>query len=551
MGVLSSLVCHFILLGLSSAQLDRKPLVRSVRDWDPKFADALPAPQKYNLTTWAEDDIDRGLPADNDWIASYYDEKSPSYCREDLSIYNVTFSDCPEPWLVGHCARSGKTREETIGLLASLPSSARGVISDVLYSRTESNQRVRIANKNSVQLAGSFQPADGLRMVLKALWSKGSGPSLQAVKDAIAADTCVADEAAATEVKRDTYAKAVDAGLTVAAYLKFVNDPPLNASCMSNQLKLFQGMLDKRWDAPGQCPNKIAPKLEKHKTILFTRGLGELNSDPVPNAGPAIVVRWRKSDGYPEYCWNQALTKRSPTDSRVRCQPDRLTVYNVTYSDCTEDPWVLCRCSDAQESMPMMVTRFGKIPARLRSHVRHLVAFNHPSSAGLTYPSLNMITILGSSSDSVYFHEASHCRDQGFHKSREFQRAKEQDTCWPSKYSKTTDAELFAEMGVAHLYNSSGKTLLERGYDPACLSNGLGALKKHVGDDYSRSSKCFKRQPNSRIIHPSAAQFLNSEPHTSGVEDISVSRPSIWDQPGEIFEDPGEALDGGRQADDA
>ncbi|OAX78973.1 hypothetical protein ACJ72_06714 [Emergomyces africanus] len=539
MGVLT-LLCHWILLRLASAQFDRKPLVRSVRDWDLKFANALPAPQDYSLTTWSEDDIARGLPGGSTWIASYYDENSPRYCREELSIYNVTFSDCPEPWLVGHCAKGGKTTiEETISLLASLPASARGVISDVFYTYIESGQSLKTAHKNSVLLAGSFQPADGLNMMLKALWSDGSGPPIQAVKDAIAADTCVADEAAAAEVKQNIYAKVVDAGLAVAAYLKFVNDPPLDVSCMSHQLKLFENMLNDRWDAPGQCPNKIPPNLDKPKTVLFRRGLGELNSDPVLGAGPAKVVRWKKSDGYPEFCWNEARAKRSSTDNRVRCEPDRLTVYNITYPDCGEDPWALCRCSDAQESVEEMVTRFGRVPPGLRSSVRHLIAFEHPSSAGITIVPWNMIMIFGNSSDSVYFHESSHCRDQGFHNSRAFKRAKELDSCWPTQYSKTSDAELFAELGVAHLYDRSGKTLLERGFNPACLSNGLRAISKYVGDDYKRSGKCFKRRPNSPIVHPTAAQILNLEQYVSDVEleDFSNPSPSIWEYPNEIHED--------------
>ncbi|KLJ10661.1 hypothetical protein EMPG_13968 [Blastomyces silverae] len=79
---------------------------------------------------------------------------------------------------------------------------------------------------------------------------------------AVTTNTCVADEDAVEELKRNGgYGWALENGMTIAAYLKLVKNPPIGASCMSNQLAVLGPILDQRWDASGKCPNKIAPNL--------------------------------------------------------------------------------------------------------------------------------------------------------------------------------------------------------------------------------------------------------------------------------------------------
>ncbi|OJD17747.1 hypothetical protein AJ78_02156 [Emergomyces pasteurianus Ep9510] len=540
--VLLTSLCRLMLLGLASAQIIKKPLVKTVRDFDPVFDTSLLAPQKYTYKKWTAAEINQGLPTDGTWAGSYYDKESRHYCKDDFSVYNVTYADCPEPWLIGHCAKAEMNREDTFNLLGRLPSSARGVISDLLNAYIEPGLSFRWYNKHSTQFGGRFRPADGLKAVLTALWVGGPGVPYDPFVKAVATDTCVGDEAAAKSLEKDgTYGNAVEAGLAVAAYLKLVKSkPPFDASCMSNQLKVLGAILDERWDAPGKCPNKIPPVLEKYKSVLFSKGIEVLNPDPVPGSGAAEIVQWDKADGYPEFCWNEARAKRSNEDSRVRCEPSRLNIYNVTYSDCLDqDPWVLCHCSDAQQSLDQMISRVGKLPPGLRSNMVHLVAFEHNSVGGATVIPWNMVMVFGEAQDSVYMHEASHCIDQGFYNSETFQQAKALDSCWPTHYSKSGDMELFAELGVLYLYDRSGKTLKQRGYDPACLANGLKALDEYVGLDFQRNgSKCFKRKPNSKVIYPSEAQILSPEPYISEavIEDFSApddvssqfSTNSVW-----------------------
>ncbi|OAX82160.1 hypothetical protein ACJ72_03494, partial [Emergomyces africanus] len=56
---------------------------------------------------------------------------------------------CPEPWLVDHCARAEKSREDTFNLLGRLPSSARGGVSDVLSVVLRPKFSLRVGQDNS------------------------------------------------------------------------------------------------------------------------------------------------------------------------------------------------------------------------------------------------------------------------------------------------------------------------------------------------------------------------------------------------------------------
>ncbi|OAX80489.1 hypothetical protein ACJ72_05176 [Emergomyces africanus] len=397
-----------------------------------------------------------------------------------------------------------------MNLLARLPPSARGIISDLLVAKYEKDYIIRHIGDNSALFCGQFRPADAVKVIATAMYQEVEGSLMNEFKRAVAADTCVSDENAADQLKSDgSHGRAMEDGFVITAYLKIAK-PSLDASCMSNQLKLLNPILNKYWDTPG-CPNKIPPKLIKHKGILFPDGLGSLReTGPISGAEPTEIIQWEKSEGVPEYCWRMSQDKRD--DGNVWCTADRLNVYNVTYSDCPDqDPWAMCHCTDAQQSVKAMTENFGRVPAGLRSRVRHVIAFENNSPGGVRVGPWNIIAIYGDVQYSVYMHESGHCTDRGFSTSEAFLKAKELDTCWPSDYSKSSNAELFAEMGVAYLYDKSGKTLRERGFDPSCLSKGLKALGDHAGSDYVKGSKCFKREPNSKIVHPDEVGVMSPE----------------------------------------
>ncbi|EQL33882.1 hypothetical protein BDFG_04157 [Blastomyces dermatitidis ATCC 26199] len=326
-----------------------------------------------------------------------------------------------------------------MNLLARLPSGDRATISDLLVAAFDQGLVVQHFKGNSALFGSSFRQVDAIKMLVVVMFHGYPGIPMDEFINAVAADTCVADEPAAKELERrdGTYGRAIESGFDGC-----------NASCMRNQLNLLQPILNRLWDAKTGCPNKVAPKLIRHKGILFPNGLGELGSDPISGANPTEVTQWDKSEGVPDYCW--ALAQRKGSDGRVYCTADRLDVFNVTYSGCLDqDPWAICRYNDAQHSADTVVEKFGRSSCR----------------------------------------PAEPCQ-------------KDLDTYWPSDYSKSSDRELFAETGVAYLYDNSGKTLLERGYDPSCLANGLKALGEHAGSEFQKGSKCFKREPNSKIDFP-------------------------------------------------
>ncbi|KAG5292968.1 con13-like protein [Histoplasma ohiense] len=533
MGVLYSLCQLTVLFGIASTQIIRHPLVKNANDFDSNFEAVLPAPQNYTYTIWSEAEIkSRGLPSIPAWGESLYEKQHVHYCKNDFSIYNVTFADCPEPWLVGHCALTDNSKEAVFDALGQLPSSARGGISDLAYVRYYPNLSVSISQGNSAIFGGHLRPAYILRSLLKALHLGVSGIPIDEFKKAVEADSCVADETSSNELKRGGYGEAIERGLAIAAYLKLVKTPPIDASCMSNQLKILGGILDERWDAPGQCPNKVAPKLEEYRYVLFSGGLEVLNEDPVPGPEDATVVQWDTSDGFPEWMWNEARVKRQDDPNRVNCKPEDIQVFNVSYPDCLDqDPWTLGRCADAQESVDDIVRKVGRLPAGLRSFITHLIAFENSYPAGAALIPVNYVMIYGDVGDSVYMHEATHHLDRGFYESEALRAAITADTCWPSAYSRLGGMELVAELGVAYLYDKSGKTLLERGYDASCLSNQFNALGNHAGGEFQRTSKCFKRRQNSRVIHPTEAEFLNPGVYISeAVMETFIDTPlGFWD----------------------
>lgn len=125
---------------------------------------------------------------------------------------------------------------------------------------------MRAAYENSVVFAARPAPYDEFRMMVTALRIGSPGIPEDEFEEAVAADSCVADQPAADKIEKEgEYQSALEAGLIVVAYLKLVKSPPLDASCMQKQLDFLKPYLDARWDAPGECPNKVPPNISKYK----------------------------------------------------------------------------------------------------------------------------------------------------------------------------------------------------------------------------------------------------------------------------------------------
>lgn len=88
-------------------------------------------------------------------------------------------------------------------------------------------------------------------------------------------------------------------------------------------------------------------------------------------------------------------------------------VFNVTYDDCDGEgdrPWVFCRHKDAEASQDTLAEMFGRLPVRMRSYLKHLVAVPGVASAST---SDSTVVIVGGAvlKITVYGHEIGHILD--------------------------------------------------------------------------------------------------------------------------------------------
>ena len=242
----------------------------------------------------------------------------------------------------------------------------------------------------------------------------------------------------------------------------------------------------------------------------FVKDFADLDAkdERKPPYSSSTIKRW-SSGSYPKFCYDTAIAAKASNDPRLNCAINNLEVYNVTYNDCTQYPWTVCRCSDAQLSTQAMVNAFGRVPPGVRSRVVHVfvVDGSRPDgSIGKSGGSNNdRFIIRGPIDDAAFTHESMHSVDQGFSSSQTFKTAYDGDTCVPDDYSKSSNAEDFAQLGVWTSYDTNGmpiKNYLNR--DWTCMANQLAAVKTYAGNAINlKTSKCAARRPNDVNVTPS------------------------------------------------
>ncbi|KAL1959272.1 hypothetical protein VTO42DRAFT_2459 [Malbranchea cinnamomea] len=253
------------LAGLSSAQVIKEPYLDNAVVGIPKLAEfLLPPAQEYTLAKWTPEEVQRGVPNNGRWAASLSEPDNEQYCADDFSVYNVTFADCPEPWIVGHCARAALDLDSTINLLARLPSNFRAAISDLINFYLPPGLSVVSGEGHSAAFSGALPVGHALELAVRATVF-GDGVPLDAFIDAVNRDTCVADEDTANGLNNPNpnWAVAIYRAGMIGALLKIAGVEDGSTECMSNQLAVLEPILSARLDAPGACPNKAAPNLEK------------------------------------------------------------------------------------------------------------------------------------------------------------------------------------------------------------------------------------------------------------------------------------------------
>lgn len=67
-----------------------------------------------------------------------------------------------------------------------------------------------------------------------------------------------------------------------------------------------------------------------------------------------------------------------------KCSLSNMEVYDALYFETCTIPWTICRCLQSEMSQANTRDPFGMIGAKLRSYVRHVMAFPSPLD-GWTY----------------------------------------------------------------------------------------------------------------------------------------------------------------------
>lgn len=168
------------------------------------------------------------------------------------------------------------------------------------------------------------------------------------------------------------------------------------------------------------------------KPPLFPDGLKYLNP---PNLVSSQVVpklvRVLPSD-VPAACYSAAASPEKPNSSTPNCAVSDLEVLEVTYPDC-EEPWIMCRCSNANISRSDMMRQFGGLSPNLRGAVKNVIVFKAEDAAsGRAYARNQEVIFFGDVFDwTVFTFVVSSVYNLfgGFSKTPEYQRAVHEDTC--------------------------------------------------------------------------------------------------------------------------
>ncbi|KFX88618.1 hypothetical protein V490_07516 [Pseudogymnoascus sp. VKM F-3557] len=473
------------------------------------FLKGLSASPTYTLQPWNGDDF-VSLPLSAEWDESLNQPTSEYYCKGSngtFSAWNVTYADCATAsWIVGYCSRGVQSKEDIFKMLGSLPVYIRSSISDLIY---HSGDRSTRNNLHSVSYSGTRAGVDPVDLFSKTISADIKKNDPAGWKDAVNKDTCVADNDSSGDVSKGDFNTAASRAAVVIAYEAIIGPFPVATSCMSNQIAYIKSHASDAFDKAVGCSKKVESIRERHQSVLFPDplSLSALEELPLPAVAATAVTKW-DTGIFPEWCWNMASALRSG-QTIASCAPDKIEVYNVTYSDCPQYPWTLCRCSDAQISTDNLVKQFGQNPPGIRSYARHVFALDGTEADGSIKKhggsNDDQFGVWGPSTQTVFLHENYHSVDQNFHTNADFLAAPLQDTCVPDTYSKSSPAELFAQLGVVYTYDKT-KALAARGFDATCMSHQLTVMGTYLPTTKALGA-CFARRPNSPTVVHSIAKL--------------------------------------------
>ncbi|KAL4881635.1 hypothetical protein BJY04DRAFT_218079 [Aspergillus karnatakaensis] len=215
------------------------------------------------------------------------------------------------------------------------------------------------------------------------------------------------------------------------------------------------------------------------------------------------------SNGGPS--WNKWEAGLIPADCKSIAEGEGLNatdfeVWDIFYDDC-EDGWTYCRHKDSADPIETLVDTFGRVPARMRSWVRHVLTIPGDNWA---FNSNGNIAFSGTTSSNldVALHETGHSLDLlgayvdgALSSTQEWEDAYNADSHVPDEYARSNQVENVAQNTVVGIYDK----VVPGGFpgiqpDYANIENQYTLLQEKAGDQILPGGTCDRHLENSETV---------------------------------------------------
>jgi len=193
--------------------------------------------------------------------------------------------------------------------------------------------------------------------------------------------------------------------------------------------------------------------------------------------------------------------------NKVDITAKEVEAFNVTFDDCCDDAWVLCRHKDANLTRDDLIDLFARIPVRMRSYVRHILAVPAVNVTGYSWG--NDIILSGPAVLSTLVHEIGHNLDaRAYNVSGRFSRTPlwlsqvENDTAVVNIYGNQDAYENHAEETVVAVYDNNVpggiREVIPHSWQQ--IEHQFTTIQSLLGDTLVPGGVCFRRFPNTDPI---------------------------------------------------
>ncbi|KAL3476730.1 hypothetical protein BJX99DRAFT_227225 [Aspergillus californicus] len=209
-----------------------------------------------------------------------------------------------------------------------------------------------------------------------------------------------------------------------------------------------------------------------------------------------------------------------PKDCKDIAEGEDLTatdfeVFQVQYDDC-DDPWLICRHTEAESDIFTVAETFGKLPVRIRDWVRQILVLPGANSAFAVNGNVAFFGTTGGNVD-VMIHESAHGLDgfgafgEALSTSETFLAAYDADTHVPDNYAQSSQAENVAQNTVVAVYDRNvpgGFPGVQSEYKG--ILNQYTTIQDYAGDALLPGGTCDRHLENSETVAMSTAANATS-----------------------------------------